>query len=240
MLALLDALHQLQRGAEALLHVIAHFAVGGVAGQQPAVDGAQPKLRHVVFVHEDLPAVVHLAEVDVRLDQPRLGLVVAQAGTRIQAADHVHGALHQLDRAIQGARHFLELVALQQLRQGSFRALLLLFACRQRTLGHAFGNDLLRQGILRIERAQLDQQALAQVARAHAQRIELLHHGQRLFHVFHGVVAVLGDLLERGGQIAVFIEVADDHFGDFAHRFIANGHAQLPSQMVGQALAARR
>ena len=33
-LALLDALHQLQRRAEALFDVIAHFAIGGVAGQQ--------------------------------------------------------------------------------------------------------------------------------------------------------------------------------------------------------------
>ena len=60
--------------------------------------------------------------------------------------------------------------------------------------------------------------------------------GQGFFDVFHGIVAVLGDLLERDGQIAVFIEVADDHFGDFAHRFVANRDAQLPGQMVGQAL----
>ena len=99
---------------------------------------------------------------------------------------------------------------------------------RQRPLGHALGNDLLGQGVLRVEHAQLDQQALAQVARANAQRIELLHHGQRFLDVFHRVVAVLGDLLERDGQVAVFIEIADDDLGDFAHRLVANGHAQLP------------
>ena len=86
-LALLDALHQLQGRGETFLDVIADFAIGGVAGQQAAIDGAQAKLRHIVIVHEDLPVVVHLAEVDVRLDQARLRLVVAQAGARIEAAD---------------------------------------------------------------------------------------------------------------------------------------------------------
>ena len=103
-------------------------------------------------------------------------------------------------------------------------------------LGHALGNDLLGQGILRIERSKLNQQAFAQVARANAQRIELLHHGQRFLDILQRVIAVLGDLLERNGQIAVFIEIADDDFGDFAHGFIANRHAQLPSQVFGQAL----
>ena len=132
-LALLDALHQLHRGGEAFLHVIANFAVGGIARQQAAIDRAQPQLRHVVVVHEHLPLVVHFAEIDVRLDQPRLRLVVAQAGARIELLDHVHGALHQFHRTVQRARNFLQLIGLHLLQ--------------------VFGNNLLRQRVLRIERA---------------------------------------------------------------------------------------
>ena len=86
-----------------------------------------------------------------------------------------------------------------------------------------------------IDHFQLHQQAFLQVARANAGRIEFLHHGERFLHVFHGVVAGLGDLFERGGQIAVFIEIADDDSAIFRTSSRANAHAQLPGQMVGQA-----
>jgi hypothetical protein len=116
-LALLDALHQLQSCGEALFDVGADFAVGGVAGQQAAINGAQAKLRHIVVVHENLPAVVHLAKVHVGLDEARLRLVVAQARARIESPDHVHGALDQFDGAIEGTGYFLELIALHQAGQ---------------------------------------------------------------------------------------------------------------------------
>ncbi len=38
-LALLDALHQLQRGGESFLDVVADVAVGGIALQQPPIHG---------------------------------------------------------------------------------------------------------------------------------------------------------------------------------------------------------
>ena len=73
-----------------------------------------------------------------------------------------------------------------------------------------FGDDLLRERILRVNQLQLHQQAFAQVARGHARRIEFLHHGQRFFDVFHRIVSGLRDFVERRAQVAVFIEVADD------------------------------
>ena len=48
--ALFDILQQLYRGGESLLDVVAHFAVGGIARQQPPVDRTQPQLRHVVVI----------------------------------------------------------------------------------------------------------------------------------------------------------------------------------------------
>ena len=68
-LALLDTFHQLHRGRHAFLHIIADVAIRGVAGHQAAVYGIEMQLRHVVFIHEDLPAIVHLAEVDLGLDE---------------------------------------------------------------------------------------------------------------------------------------------------------------------------
>ena len=168
-LALLDILHQLDRGGESLFHVISHVAVGRVARQQAAVGGVQPKLRQVVVVHENLPFAIHFAELNVRLDKPRLGFVVAQAGLRIEALDHVHGALHELDRAIERPRDIFELVILQKLQM--------------------LADDLLRERVLRIEHFELQQQAFLQVARGHSRRIEFLHHGERFFHVFHGVIS---------------------------------------------------
>ena len=238
-LALLDALHQLQRGREAFLDVGADLAVGRVARQQAAIDGAKAQLRHVIVVHEYLPAIVHLAEIDVRLDQPRLRLVVAQAGARVETADDVHGALDELDRTIQGARDFLELIALQKTRERIVRARQLFIGRGQRTLGHALGNNLACQSVLRIESSQLCQQAFAQVARSHAQRIELLHHGQRFFHVLGVVISVLGDFFQRYGEITVFIQIADDDVGDRSHRFVAYGKTQLPGKMIRQSLGRR-
>ncbi len=110
------------------------------------------------------------------------------------------------------------------------------FARRQRALRQAFGNDLLRQRVLRIERAKLRQQTFAQVARRHAQRIELLHDGQRFLDVFHRIFSVLRDLLERRAQVAVLIEVADDRLGDLPHHVVANRDAQLPGKMLGKSL----
>ena len=84
------------------------------------------------------------------------------------------------------------------------------------------GDDLLRQRVLRVENFQLHQQAFPQIARGHARRIEFLHHRQRFFHVFHRIIADSRDFLERGGQVSVLIQVADDRFGDLAHHFGAD------------------
>ena len=172
MLALLDVFHQLDGRGETFLDVVADVAVGGVARQQAAIGGAQAELRHVVFVQEDLPLVIHFAEINVGLDEARFRLVVAQAGPRIELLDHVQRALDDFQRAVQRARNFLQLVGLHLLQM--------------------FGNDLLGQRILRIECFQLQQQAFAQIARTDADGIEILHHGERIVEI------VLGDICRSG------------------------------------------
>ena len=78
-LALLDIFHQLDRGGKTLFDVVADVAIGRIARQQPAIRRAQAKLRHVIIVHENLPLIIDFAELNIRLDEPRLGFVVAQA-----------------------------------------------------------------------------------------------------------------------------------------------------------------
>ena len=124
---------------------------------------------------EDLPLIIDFAEIDVGLDQARLGFVVAQAGPRIELLDDFERALDDFQRTIQRARNFLQLVGLHLLQM--------------------FGNDLLRQRVLRIERFQLQQQAFAQIARANADRIEILHDGQRIIEIVLGIFAVLRRVL---------------------------------------------
>ena len=115
MLALLDIFQKLDGRGESFLHIVADIAVGGVTRKQAAIDRTQPELRQIVFIQENLPVIVHLAEINIRFDQARLRLVVAQAGTRVQLADHIHRALDEFIRTIERARDFLELVALQKL-----------------------------------------------------------------------------------------------------------------------------
>ena len=80
-------------------------------------------MRHVVFIQERLPLIIHLAEVHVGLDEPRLCLVVAQPRPRIELLDHFQGVLDDLQGPVQRAGYFFKLIRLHLLEM--------------------FGNDLL-------------------------------------------------------------------------------------------------
>src|SRR5215472_3331006 len=204
-LSLLDVFHQLHGCGEALLHVVAHVSISGIFDKQTPVRGTQAQLRHVVFVQIGLPLAVYFAEVNVWLDQARFGFVVAQARPGIELLDDVDGALHDFQRAVQGARNFLELVGLHLLQM--------------------LGNNLLSQRVLRIKRLQLQQQALTQIPRANSHRIEFLNHRHGVVQVVLGVFPVLGELFRGGGQISVLIQVTDDVVRDLPHCVRADGHA---------------
>ena len=60
------------------------------------------------------------------------------------------------------------------------------------------------------EHARLDRQTLAQIARRDATRVELLHRGERGEHHVLAHAGLARDLVERRGQIAAIVEVADD------------------------------
>src|SRR5712672_1536294 len=213
--ALLDVFHQLNGGGESFLHVIAHIAVGSVAHQQAAIRGAETELRDIVLVQERLPLIVDLAEIDVRLDQSGLRLVVAKSRTGIEFFYYIESALYDLQRSVQSAGDFFQLVGLDLLEM--------------------LRNDLLRQSILRIECFQLPKQALAQILRSDADRIKVLYNGQRIVQIILRILATLHQLFDRSREITVFVEIADDAFGQFAHGVGANRYAQLPGKMIAEA-----
>ena len=159
LLALLDILHQLDGRGVALAHVVADFLGGAVVAiEHAAVLRVQAKLRHVLVVHLDDVIVAIFDEIDVRLHHPRAGARIAQAGPRIQVLDHLHGDLDVLERPPQHLGQFLVLPHLQQ--------------------PQVVGDDLPGDAALAVHAFDFQQQALPQIARAHAGRIERLHHLQ--------------------------------------------------------------
>ena len=80
----------------------------------------------------------------------------------------------------------------------------------------------------------LQQQALAQVARAYARRVERLHNVQGFLDRFQLVLAQAGDLLERRRKVPVFVQVADDGFGRVPDIVGKHAHAELRMQVVGE------
>ena len=78
-----------------------------------------------------MPLVVYFSEVNVRLHQAGLGLVVAQARAGIELFDNFERALDDVERAIQSAGYIFELVRLHLLQ--------------------IVGDDLLSQRVLRVE-----------------------------------------------------------------------------------------
>jgi hypothetical protein len=96
------------------------------------------------------------------------------------------------------------------------------------------GDDLPGHAAAPVHALQLQQQALAHVARAHAGRIEPLHHLQRRLDLFRGVIAHAGDLFQGRGKIAILVQVADDGFGGVADVFRKHADAQLGMQMIAQ------
>jgi hypothetical protein len=50
----------------------------------------------------------------------------------------------------------------------------------------------------------------------------------------------LGNFIERSGEVSVFVQIANDGFGNFADSFRADAYAELPIQMVGKTLRRRK
>ncbi len=94
------------------------------------------------------------------------------------------------------------------------------------------GDDPLGRCAFQPEVAQLQQQAFLQIARRDAGRIEALNQLQRALDVGHRPRAHRAQLVERGHQVAVVVEVADDGRADVADRGVFGLHRELPHQVI--------
>ena len=83
------------------------------------------------------------------------------------------------------------------------------------------------------------QQALLEVARGDADRIERLDVLQRALDVADRPLGHRGDLLDRGHQIAVVVQVADDRPPDLLQLLVVGLHRELPEQVIGQRAGGR-
>ncbi len=129
-------------------------------------------------------------------------------------ADHIQRDLDMLQRPAQLLGDFLDLPRLEQLQM--------------------IGNDLPGHAALAVAALDLQQQAFPHVLGADARRIERLHDPQAFLHFLHRMLAGFGDLFERGREIAVLVQVADDVVRRVAHLLRHHQHAQLRMQMIGQ------
>ena len=93
---------------------------------------------------------------------------------------------------------------------GRFSARAIFFQLVDLHLFQVLGNNLVRQRVLWIESLQLQQQTLPQVPRAHSDGIKILHDGQRVFQIVLRIFAILQQLFDGSGEVAVFVQVADD------------------------------
>ena len=96
------------------------------------------------------------------------------------------------------------------------------------------GDDLLGRRAVEPEVPQLQQQALLQIARGDAGRIEALHQLQRALDFAHRPRPHRRQLVERRHQIPVVVEVADDRRADVAQHRVVGLHRQLPHQVIGE------
>ena len=111
-----------------------------------------------------------------------------------------------------------------------------------RELGHlvvlqqpqVLGDDLLGGRALLAEVAQLQPEALLEVAGGHADRVEPLHHPQRLLDLVGRPLAHRRDLVDRRHQVPVVVEVADDGVADRPRRVVGRLQRELPLEVIGE------
>ncbi len=92
----------------------------------------------------------------------------------------------------------------------------------------------LHRGVVAIELTQLDRQALAQVSRADAGRIEFLQHRENRLDVLWRRPQPLCGLAEIRRQITRLVDEVDQVLADHALRRIGEGHRQLFGEMAAE------
>ena len=101
---------------------------------------------------------------------------------------------------------------------------------------HVVGDDPYSRLFSFARAFQLDEKALAQVARADARRIKALDEREHELEIFLRDAGIHRHLLRRGLEEAVVVDVADDQFGGLAIVAAERGLVQLADEMLLQGL----
>ena len=163
--------------------------------------------------------VADLVDVDVRDDVDRVVAAVGAARPGVEPADQVGRRRHLLEAGAEQLRQLAEVALLEQV--------------------DVVADERAHERMVDAQGVELEQQALAQVARADARRIEGLHLAERLLHQRLGHAGRAGHLVEAGAQVAVLVEVADQAARRPALVVAAGQELELPLEMVGQRRAPR-
>ena len=220
--SLLDRLDQPPGRGQLALDVIARLLLlrGGVrlapAGEDFAVCGRDAQPGHVAVVEHDHVLLVHALHEQVRHHVARILRRHQRARPRVQRGDAVCGRLHFEHAHLEQSRDLGEAAVHQVVEM---------------VVDHAPG-----QRLLLAAGFQLQQQALAQVARADAGRLQGLHQPQHVLDLHQRPSDRFGDVLHRRREPAAIVDRADDELGD-AH---VRGRQVQEVQLLQQAFRERR
>ena len=220
---LVAALQALDEPLRFLQVVAQEHVVGGIVGatDHRRIVGIDAQAWRYFRVELHQPAAVALAHDHVRDHVFRGARADHAARTRVELLDAVDRRLELRFADVQAAHQRCVVLGAQQLD-------VLVDDHARMTHGGFFG----------VELAQLDQQALAQVAGAHADRVEMLDAMQDRDDFVDLDPALgaeaLGKVLEAHAQHAVGIDGVDDGHRDHAIGFRHRRQVELPQQVVGK------
>ena len=198
----------------ALTHVVAYFLACIPSVEKPAIAAVEPQFRQVVFVEHHAKTIRRLDEIDVRLDQAILRCGVSLSGAWVERPDQLHPLLNLVQRP-------------SGLVCNGFEFLVLEF-------GYEILDDRGRHAVFSLTFAKLNQQALLEITRRYAERIEGLYQLHSLLHVFSGYAGRFPNLFQTRRQIAIFVEIAQHGVRRLQHGLRSLRHAELPLQVVDQ------
>ena len=95
-------------------------------------------------------------------------------------------------------------------------------------------NDLLHERAAEVQLPCLDQQAFPKVPRTRAQRFETLDKVKSALHVSGGKSGLLAQLVKRGPEIAIVVQITDDPFPSLDDVRVRGGKMELPPQMIAE------
>src|SRR5579863_9105318 len=113
-LTLRDIAHELESGAEALLHIFFNFFICAFGDQHPAIALAETQAGQVFLIHRDDPLTASLGEDDIGLNQACLFTVVETARARIEGTYEFDGHLRLGERDLESTSKIFQIAFLHE------------------------------------------------------------------------------------------------------------------------------